>query len=74
MAIGFINMWANLSGMIGSPIMGWMKDHEWRIRIALLFPAACYVVGALIIAMLRVPKFKVAGSVVPVETEAAVKV
>lgn len=57
-AIGMINMAANAAGGLGSPIVGQMKEHGLSDRACLLFLAACYVVGGIIIAMLRVPATK----------------
>jgi ACS family tartrate transporter-like MFS transporter len=55
-AIGFINMCANLAGALGSPVVGWMKDGGFDDRACLMFLAGCYLVGALLIASLRLPR------------------
>jgi ACS family tartrate transporter-like MFS transporter len=55
-SIGFINMCANVAGLIGNPIVGKMKSHGLGDRECLLFLAGCYVAGGLIIALLRVPR------------------
>src|SRR5262245_43986579 len=70
-AIGFINMCANAGGAIGPPVMGFMNDLEFTPRTAMLFPAACYLVGGIIIAMLRAPKLERATQPAPVDPETA---
>jgi len=52
-AIGFINMCANLAGALGSPVVGSMKDGGFGDRACLLFLASCYLLGALFVASLR---------------------
>jgi ACS family tartrate transporter-like MFS transporter len=54
-AIGFINICANVAGIIGPPVVGWMKDASFGVRSCLLFSVACYAAGAVILAWLRVP-------------------
>lgn len=56
-SIGFINMCANISGSLGSPIVGRMKTAGYDDRACLLFLAACYVVGGAIITLLSVPRY-----------------
>ena len=53
-AVGVINMCANLAGLFGSPIVGAMKDAELGDRPALLFLAACYAMGGGIISLISV--------------------
>ncbi|HVS40473.1 MAG TPA: MFS transporter, partial [Gemmataceae bacterium] len=55
-SIGFINMSANCAGALGSPVVGLMQQAHLDSRLCLLFLAGCYVVGAGIIAVLRVPR------------------
>lgn len=55
-AIGFINMCANLAGLLGSPVVGWMKTAGLDDRSCLQFLAACYVAGSVLIAFLRLPR------------------
>ncbi len=57
-AIGFINISANVAGIIGPPIIGWMKDAHFDVRSCLLVSVACYALGGVIIALLRVPATK----------------
>jgi ACS family tartrate transporter-like MFS transporter len=52
-AIGLINMFANLAGYIGNHTTGWMKSHGASESSVLLFLAACYLVGAIIISFLK---------------------
>lgn len=53
-SVGFINMCANLAGLVGSPVVGEMKAAGLGERACLLFLAGCYVGGSIIIATLRV--------------------
>jgi ACS family tartrate transporter-like MFS transporter len=55
-SIGFINMCANVAGLIGNPIVGKMKKAGLTDRDCLLFLAGCYVAGGVVIALLRVPR------------------
>jgi MFS transporter, ACS family, tartrate transporter len=48
-AVGAINMCANLAGLFGSPVVGRMKDTGFGDRECLLFLAAFYVLGGGII-------------------------
>jgi len=52
-SIGFINMCANLAGMLGSPIVGQMKAAGFGDRVCLVLLASCYIIGGGIIALLR---------------------
>jgi ACS family tartrate transporter-like MFS transporter len=53
-AIGFINMWANLAGAVGSPIVGEMRDAGLSDRACLLFLAATFALGAVFVASVPV--------------------
>ncbi|MDR3633831.1 MAG: MFS transporter [Isosphaeraceae bacterium] len=55
-SIGFINICANIAGILGSPIIGEMKDAGFSERACLLFLAGCYAAGGAVVALLRVPK------------------
>lgn len=55
-SIGFINICANVAGMLGSPIIGEMKHAGFSDRACLLFLAACYAAGGAVVALVRVPK------------------
>ena len=55
-AIGIVNTFASIAGMVGSPIVGKMQDAKWTDRSCILFLAGCYVAGGVIVAMLRVPR------------------
>ena len=52
-AIGFINICANVAGLLGPPIVGLMKSQGIGDSGCLLFLACCYVAGGGIIACLR---------------------
>jgi ACS family tartrate transporter-like MFS transporter len=54
-AIGFINICANIAGIIGPAVVGRMKVADYDIRSCLMFAAACYVLGGVLVAGLRVP-------------------
>lgn len=54
-SIGFINICANIAGLLGSPVVGGMKTLGLGERQCLLFLAGCYAAGGLIIATLRTP-------------------
>ena len=54
-AVGVINMCANLAGLFGSPIVGGMKDAGLGDQACLIFLASCYALGAAIIAMVPLP-------------------
>jgi ACS family tartrate transporter-like MFS transporter len=55
-AIGFINMMANLAGYFGNKHVGWLKAHGYSDQVCLLFLAACYLVGAALVALVRIPR------------------
>jgi ACS family tartrate transporter-like MFS transporter len=59
-AVGVINMCANLAGLFGSPVVGTMRDAGYDDRACLVFLAGCYAVGAVIIATVRVRRPTVA--------------
>jgi ACS family tartrate transporter-like MFS transporter len=52
-AIGFINICANVAGIIGPPVVGQMKTAGLGDRACVLTLAACYVAGGAIVAALR---------------------
>lgn len=53
-SIGFINICANVGGLLGPSIVGQMKTFELSDGACMLFLACCYAAGGVIIAMLRV--------------------
>ena len=53
-AIGLINMAANLAGYLGNHATGWLRSQGYGERICLLFLAACFVAGAGIISGLKI--------------------
>lgn len=53
-SIGFINMWANSAGAIGSPVVGVIKDAGGGDRAAMLFVAATFATGGVIVGLMRV--------------------
>jgi MFS transporter, ACS family, tartrate transporter len=55
-SIGFINICANLAGLLGSPIVGQMKTAGLSDRICVLFLAGCFVLGGGVLSLLRVPR------------------
>jgi ACS family tartrate transporter-like MFS transporter len=59
LAIGFINICANLAGVLGPPIVGEMKRMGVPDALCLVFASACYFAGGVIVAALNVnPKRK----------------
>ena len=52
-AIGLINMCANLAGYLGNHATGWMKSHGAGDTTVLLFLAANYLLGAIIISFVK---------------------
>jgi len=54
-SIGFINMWANLAGFLGNHEMGWLRHNGFSERACLLLLSGCYLVGGLLISVVRVP-------------------
>lgn len=54
-AIGFINICANVAGLLGSPLIGEMKNGGFSDRACMLVLAGCYAAGGVVIATLRVP-------------------
>lgn len=55
-SIGFINIFANLAGYLGNHIIGWMRHHGATDSACLFFLAGCYLVGGLIVSLVRVPQ------------------
>jgi ACS family tartrate transporter-like MFS transporter len=54
-SIGFINMAANLAGYLGNHNVGWLRDHGVGDRGCLLFLAGCYLLGGILVSLVRVP-------------------
>jgi len=52
-AIGFINMCANLAGYLGNHATGWMRTQGASDTTVLLFLATTYLLGAIIISFLK---------------------
>lgn len=53
-AIGLINMCANLAGYVGNHVTGWMKTHGFGDSASLLFLACCYLMGGVIVSFVKV--------------------
>jgi ACS family tartrate transporter-like MFS transporter len=53
-SIGFINMCANLAGYLGNHINGLLHDHGVSESTCLLFLAACYFIGGVLVSLVRV--------------------
>jgi ACS family tartrate transporter-like MFS transporter len=53
-SIGLINMCANLAGHVGNSAMGLLKDSGASDQICLLFLAGCYLLGGVLIGLIRV--------------------
>ncbi|HEX3148450.1 MAG TPA: MFS transporter [Gemmataceae bacterium] len=55
-AVGVINMSANLAGLFGSPVVGAMKDAGLDNSACLLFLAGCYAMGGGVISLIGVAR------------------
>ena len=55
-SIGFINMCANLAGWLGNYQMGWLRSHGYSDSSCLLFLAGCYLAGAILVGLVKIPK------------------
>jgi ACS family tartrate transporter-like MFS transporter len=55
-AFGFINICANVSGILGPPVVGWMKVADLGVRSYVLFSAGGFVLGGVIVALIHVPR------------------
>ena len=54
-AIGFVNICANIAGLLGSPLIGEMRNVGFGDRACMLVLAGCYVAGGVVVAMLPSP-------------------
>ncbi len=55
-SIGFINMCANLAGYFGNHFNGWLRSHNATESTCLLFLAACYLAGGVVISFVKVDR------------------
>jgi ACS family tartrate transporter-like MFS transporter len=55
-SIGFINICANVAGLLGPPAFGLLKGAGLEDRLCLILLAGGYACGGAIIALLRVPR------------------
>lgn len=55
-SIGFINICANVGGILGPSIVGQMKAFEWKDAACMMFLACSYAVGGVIISFIRIPR------------------
>jgi ACS family tartrate transporter-like MFS transporter len=55
-SIGFINICANVGGLLGPSIVGQMKAFKLDDAACMAFLACCYAAGGVVIALLRVKK------------------
>ena len=55
-AIGFINMSANLAGWLGNYYMGWLKSQGGSDSGLLLLLADCYLLGALLVCFVKIQR------------------
>ena len=53
-AVGAINMCANLAGLVGSAAFGEMKEAGWSNPACLLVLAASYIIGGVFVGLVRV--------------------
>jgi ACS family tartrate transporter-like MFS transporter len=61
-AIGFINMGANLAGYVGNHVNGWLRHHGASEATCLLFLGACSFLGGVVVVFVKVPA-KVCGEI-----------
>ena len=54
-AIGLINMCANLAGYVGNHTVGILKDRGYSESACLMFLGACYLLGALLVSLVKIP-------------------
>lgn len=52
-ATGLINMGANIAGYLGNHATGWLRSHGYGETECLLFLAACFIAGGVILSFLR---------------------
>ena len=52
-AIGFINMCANLAGYLGNHVTGWLRGHHAGETTCLLFLSGCYLLGGIFVSLVR---------------------
>ena len=55
-AVGVINMAANLAGFVGNAVVGSLQERGVTLATCLTGGAACYALGALLVAVVPVPK------------------
>lgn len=55
-SIAVINMCGNAAGAMGSPIVGAMRDAGYGDRASIAFVSACFALGAVFVALVKVPK------------------
>ncbi len=55
-SIGFINMCANLAGYFGNHFNGWLRSHNASESTCLLFLAACYFIGGVVVSFVKVER------------------
>lgn len=54
MSIGFINICANVAGLIGAPLVGELQERGYGDRASLVVLACCYVAGGAVVSLVRV--------------------
>jgi MFS transporter, ACS family, tartrate transporter len=71
-SIGFINMAANLAGYLGNHVIGWLRSHGAGESTCLLFLAACYFIGGVLVSFVQVQPRPVAVpvAVIPEQSKA----
>ena len=55
-AVGVINMCANLAGFVGNAVVGSLQERGVSLPTCLMGAAACYAVGGLLVSVIPVPK------------------
>jgi ACS family tartrate transporter-like MFS transporter len=57
-SIGFINICANVAGLLGPPLVGELRSRNFSNSACLVVLAGFYVLGGAIVSVLRVPRTK----------------
>ena len=55
-SVGFINLFANVAGYLGNHTTGYLKSHGFSESICLLFFAGCYLLGGVLLSLVKVPR------------------
>ena len=68
-SIGFINMCANLAGYFGNHFNGWLRSHHATESTCLLYLAACYLLGGVVVSFVKVERTIASAPSMPTTTK-----